>query len=333
MKLLFFEYSTIYPDSSLLSEGFNMLKSVLNDLDNQSFFEITYLINPNINIKTKNCKKISISADLITWLDKHSDNYDICLFIAPEDDLIQYKITKTLENHNIIIIGSNSYATYTCTSKILTYKNTPEKILKIPTQIIYFDKINYEKIKEILQENVCIIKPDDKTSSELIFIIKNLNEFKKIINIYKKHSIKKCLLQKYIPGKSYSVSLIKNKKSIKCLTVNSQDIIKNNSQLKYNGCITPLNHPLKNELFSISQEIVNNIDGLLGFIGIDFIIYKNKIFFVEINSRLTTPYVVLQEICEDNLTLTLINSVINNQTRNIKFKHKKKFLLNDMGGE
>ena len=40
MKLLVFEYSSVCLESSLLSEGFNMLKSILDDLDNYPFFEI-----------------------------------------------------------------------------------------------------------------------------------------------------------------------------------------------------------------------------------------------------------------------------------------------------
>lgn len=328
MKLLVFEYSTLHPGSSLLSEGFNMLKSVLNDLDNQSFFEVTYLINPKLKINTSFCKKIILKSNLNDWLINYSSNYDYCLFIAPEDDLIQYNITKILEKCDVKIIGSNSEASYICSSKFLTYTVVPSTILKIPTCKINFKDINNENIKAIVKNNTCIMKPDNKTSSELIYIIKNFDDFKRTVKIYNKKSIDSCLLQEYIPGKSYSVSLIKNKNQISFLSVNSQNIIRNNEQLRYNGCKTPLNHPLKEQLFKISEEIVNNIDGLLGFIGIDFIIQDKTIYFVEINSRLTTPYIILQELCEKNLTLFLLDNVINNRTCEINFKDKKTFTLN-----
>ena len=65
MKLLVFEYSSICLNETLLSEGFNMLKSVLDDLDNNPFFDIYYLINRSIeSLDYENLKSIYLDDDL-----------------------------------------------------------------------------------------------------------------------------------------------------------------------------------------------------------------------------------------------------------------------------
>ena len=134
MKLLVFEYSTVTSDNHLIHEGYNMLNSILTDLDNISDFEVYYLINENNKIEhLKNCKSILINTNLMEWLDKNAYFYDYCLFIAPEDEFIQYNITKLLEKNNITILGSNSNASHICSSKHETYNTIPHEIKKIPS--------------------------------------------------------------------------------------------------------------------------------------------------------------------------------------------------------
>ena len=60
-----------------------------------------------------------------------------------------------------------------------------------------------------------------------------------------------------------------------------------------------------------AKNAVESIEGLKGYIGVDMILNKerNKVYIVEINSRLTTPYVALRSIINFNLGEAVINSV------------------------
>lgn len=326
MKLLVFEYSSICLNENLLSEGFNMLKSLLNDLDNNPFFDVYYLINESIGfLDYKNLKSIYLDDDLITWLKNNSKDYDYALFIAPEDDLIQYNITKILEENNVTIIGSDSESSYICSSKKLTYSKVPNSILKINTIKCNTDEIDYNIINSKINNNKFIIKPDDKTSSDLIYIINDEKTCNEVKNIYKNNNMDYLLVQEYIEGQPISASLICNENSIVCLSINSQEIIQNNNRIEYIGCKTPIKHPLEKEIIEISNVIVKSIPGLKGFIGIDYIIQKDKIILVEVNSRITTPYIVLQKICNQNLTNSIIDYVINNKTIKLTFGKQGKF--------
>lgn len=327
MKLLVFEYSSICLYDNLLSEGFNMLKSILDDLENDSLFEVYYLINKNINsLHYDNLNAVILEEDLWDWLKKYSENFDYCLFIAPEDDLIQYKITKILEENGVNIIGCNSMSSYICSSKTLTYENVPGSILKINSFKFKAEEIEYEMITSKLNKKHFLIKPDDKTSSDLIFIVDNKMTCEKIKNIYIKNNIEYLLVQEYIEGTPISVSLLCNNKNTTLISINSQEIRKNDNKIMYTGCKTPLEHPLEKKLNEISNKIIKSIPGLKGFVGIDYIIQDNKIFFVEINSRITTPYIVLQKNCKQNLTRSIIDYVINDENQiNLTFEKQGKF--------
>ncbi len=308
MKLLVFEYSTVTSDNHLIHEGYNMLNSILTDLDNISDFEVYYLINENNKIEhLKNCKSILINTNLMEWLDKNAYFYDYCLFIAPEDEFIQYNITKALEKKHVIILGSDSYASFICSSKNKTYEYIPNDIKKIPSIKKEINHCTYHEIKEIFKEDELIIKPDNQTSSNFIYKVNNQKQFNKTLDIYKENKIKHILIQKFIRGISVSTSIICNDNYIQCISLNSQIIENKKNQFKYKGCASPVNHPLKNEIYEISKKIIKSIPGLKGFVGIDFIIQDNEIYFVEINSRITTPFIVLHENTNVNLTKCLID--------------------------
>ena len=327
MKLLVFEYSSICLCDNLLSEGTNMLKCVLNDLKDSPIFEVYCLINKNIDLtEYDNIKAINLEYDLFEWLKIHSKNFDYCLFIAPEDDLIQFNITRILEENRVQIIGCDSKSSYICSSKDLTYENVPSNVLKIKSFKFKSDEITYEMIKDKLKTPF-LIKPDDRTSSDLIFIIDNKKICEKVRDVYVKNNIEHLLVQEYVEGTPISVSLVCNEKNVTMISVNSQEIEKNNNKIMYMGCKTPIEHPLEKELDEISRNIVLSIPGLKGFVGIDYIVQDKTIFFVEINSRITTPYIVLQKNCRENLTCSIIDYVIHEKnTIDLTFERQGKFI-------
>ena len=113
-------------------------------------------------------------------------------------------------------------------------------------------------------------------------------------------------LQEYISGDSVSVSIICDDSFVNCISINSQEIRTENNKITYIGCVTPIEHEYKNELFQISERIIKSIPNLKGFVGIDYIINEDKIYFVEVNARITTPFIVLQKQCNDNLIEKII---------------------------
>lgn len=326
MKILVFEYSTCMGISNLISEGFEILKSILNDLEDADDYDVDYLLMDNLNIAHEHNHEIILKEDLILWLSNNSRKYEYCLFVAPEDDLIQYKIAKILEENNVKLLTSNSLASYTCSSKYLTYKNTPSDILKIPSIIIDTNNYDINLINRKFNYKDIIFKPDNYTSSNYIYHT-TIDNLEKVIDTYNRNNIKSMLIQKYINGTPISISAIINKIDINILSINSQVINEDNDKISYIGCVSPIHHPLEKKIKETSMRIIQSIPGLKGFIGIDYIIDQDdNIYFVELNSRITTPYIVLSRIAEDNLTQYLIDHIIQDKKmRKIKFNNKGDF--------
>lgn len=326
MKLLVFEYSSVCLRNSLIAEGFYMLNALLSDLEHISFFDTYFLINEKYDsFNFNNCQSIYPNCDIMDWLKNNCHKYDYCMFIAPEDDFVQYNITKILEENNVNVLGSYSKASFICSSKFLTYENVSNKVLKIKTIKLDLNDVDYKKIKNINDSFDLIIKPDNKTSSNLIYHIHSKEELDETLKIYKKNNVNDILLQEFITGEPVSVSVLCDENYVNCISVNSQVIKKIDCNIEYIGCIAPIKHEHENKLYDISREIVQSIPGLKGFVGIDFIIQKDDIYFVEVNARLTTPFIVLQEECNENLTEIIINTIKNKKREKITFEKTGKF--------
>lgn len=326
MKLLVFEYSSVCLDNSLFSEGFNMLKCVLDDLDD-SAFEVYYLINDSLDtLNYTNSTAIPLDTNLMDWLNENCQFYDCCLFIAPEDNLIQYSITRILEKSGVTIFGCDSVSSYICASKDLTYNHVSNDILKIPSVKLNRNESTYDLICKNFNKNDFIIKPDNRTSSDYIYHINDETEFDSCMKVYEKNSIEYFLAQEYIEGTPISASLICNNKYARCISINSQEISIENNKIRYAGCKSPIHPPLEKEITELSEKIVQQIKGLNGYVGIDYILQEKLIYFVEINSRISTPYIVLQKNCNQNLTQSIIDSIINkNEIPRITFKNTGTF--------
>lgn len=309
-----------------------MLEEILCDLDILDKYDVDYLINSKLSIDSlRRCKPIIVDDNLNEWLCNNIKSYDCIVFIAPEDEHIQCEITKIIEDANIKKIASNASASEICSSKIKTYNNI-SNVLKIPTLKVEVENICYDSISEFISENkVCILKPDDRTSSDFIYKIHTLDEFKEKIKLYEDADINVALLQKYINGESISISAICSSDDSKIISINSQEINEeNNNKIAYNGCITPINHPLREEIIKISHKIIEQIPGLYGFIGIDYIIDDDKIYMVEVNSRFTTPFIVLSQNCSENLMEIIIDYCMYNKWSNIEFKDNGEFYKGDV---
>lgn len=330
MKILVFEYASTLNNTSLLSEGFNMLKAVLSDLSKLSYFNTYYLASYCLDdINIDNIHRITLEGNLYKWLEDNCSDYDYCLFIAPEDEYIQYNITRILEKNNVRLFNVNSKTSYRYSSKYFTYNTLQEDILKIPTIKCKVNNIDIEYIEAKLKNKNIIIKPDNRTSSTLVYKISNTKQLMQALQMYKKEEINEILIQDYIDGKPISVSAICSKEKYNILSINTQEIEYNENKIRYYGCTVLIKHKLENKILKITRKILENDTNLKGFIGIDYIISDDNIYFVELNPRITTPYIVLQKQAKSNLTENMIKLILDDKIEKIEFKSSDRFIVGE----
>ncbi len=318
MKLLILEYATAtgLDDPSITAEGHSMLYGLLEDLKD---FETHHLISTN---ESKNyglhSLPIKVQDDLKIWLHRNIQYYDACILIAPEENNMLYDLTCIIEDEGVEILGSSSNAVKSTTNKFEMYNLLKGKLPLIKTEKAYFmdsheeTTLNQDYFKSMFINDLPkVIKPADGVSCSGISVVKSFEEFIKALDYLKMYTkLPYFIIQDYVSGVNVSVSLLSSGDSAVPISLNYQDVQLNSGKINYTGGKVPFKHKLSDLAMEISKKAVESIDGLKGYIGVDLILEnENEVRLVEINSRLTTPYVGLRKIVNFNLGEAIINSV------------------------
>lgn len=328
MKLLVFEYVTASGcnDPSLLAEGKAMLEGLLEDFQD---LDVYYLISekysfPNYLEKWKWAQPVILKEDLKEWLGNNISKFDGCCFIAAEENLELYELTKIMEDNKVLVFGSNSNAVLNCSDKLRTHNILKDKLPVIKTFKInrenFLQDKNQDFYRFLFNGKKMVLKPADGVSCQGIKIINSWQDLKRSIKSIKT-TLPHVLLQEYVEGEVCSVSLLSDGKRAVPLTLNLQKIESSANELKYAGAEVPWIHEQSKQALKIAKKAVEAVEGLKGFVGVDLIIGE-KIYVVEINSRLTTPYVALRRLSSINLGQAILASVYGNLPPEIKYEGK-----------
>ncbi|TFF90223.1 MAG: ATP-grasp domain-containing protein, partial [Promethearchaeota archaeon] len=260
--------------SSLLCEGFSMLRSLIMDF-NQLSFDISTLIDERIQflssyLRTENIVTVKSTDSFNQRFSNMVKSSKLCLIIAPEFSNILYNLTEKALKSNCILLSQNLKLIEIGTSKIKNYNYFIKQKLPSPRTYkfdLYEDEI---KIKLLIKDEMIrfplIIKPEDGVGGEDIHIVKSNDSLNFIIKYLKeKKERSRYVIQNYVKGVDLSATLLgtannKNKDSCYCklLSINRQSV--NFSQKRHNseylGGYTPyeLGKPLKKKIYSYLEK-------------------------------------------------------------------------------
>ncbi|MFX1313687.1 MAG: ATP-grasp domain-containing protein [Promethearchaeota archaeon] len=317
---------------SLFCEGFGMLKSIITD-----FKRLDYEISTILDYRIFSLSKY-LQADIVEKIDNKDNfirkfkilvkNSKYVFIIAPESSNILYNLSKIVLNHEKILLSTNLEGIKIGTSKIDTYNFFKvNKIITPKTYLIPY-KNNILDIDFIIQKfyelrTPIIIKPEDGVGSESIYYFETedqirtyFQQHKDILGINRKY-----IIQQYIIGCDLSASLIgtplsttRSINSPTILSINSQtvNIKDSNQESEYFGGYTPVK-----DAQDICIKLKNSLkfpkfSKFTGYFGIDLIRRKDlQLYFIEINPRLTTSYIGLRNIINQNPANLILNSKLN----------------------
>lgn len=348
--ILIFEYYTAsgINDPEIISEAVAMINSLLDDLKD---FNVYFLVSKKFEYIVENHKHLQsviLEENLQKWLSKNLANFNSCIFISSEENMVSHELTDLIEKNNVKLYGSDTSATLLCSDKYETYNYISDVIKQPKTLKFTIDEkfqweIAIEKIKKFfnLEEYSLFNKSINETfkliakpvygvdcqDTKLISSIQDLKNLKKVFP-----TDSSILIQEFIEGDVVSVSLITDGEIAIPISLNKQNILLNNEDYNYLGGELPYEHPLKEKAFEIAKNSIESIEGIRGFVGVDLIL-NDDVYFLEINSRFTTPYVGIKKISNLNIGETIIKMIdrritIDSIENNIKFKGKVKFIKN-----
>lgn len=274
--------------SLILNEAKIITTSIANDLMNCSEKpEVSVLIDDgNINLLNNvNIIKRNNSKEIVDDICLNLNKNDFVLIVAPEENLELFNIVKNLEKRNVNLLNCQSNFIKTTTNK----KEINNHLIKSKDYLIN----TFDNYKFIDENNKIIAKVFDGFGSENLFIFHNRSDLKdKKILLTDRH-----IYQPYHEGTIVGINIVANNGNHRILSINEQkyeETLGNTLALKkiYIGKL--------NSSYVLFDKFVNsilsNFEGYNGFFGIDAIITNDdKIFFLEINPRLTTSYSFLSK--------------------------------------
>ncbi len=298
-KILIYEYITggglINEDltSTLLHEATLITSYIYQECEKSQYFEYDYF--QDYRIKDDNFKKaIRIKSHKEIFNISLLKKYDYILPIAPEIDLNLFHYAKFLEKHKLNFILSDSKTIKLLSDKLFFYKACKKN--NIPT-------IKTNLLTSQLKKNNKISLAKDRYGAGCSYI-KIIKKYSDIEN----NNFDK-IVQPYINGKNYSLCLFFNKNSYNLLTINKQKLqIDTNNMMKLTNLHVNVPHNFHPKINSLISLIMKSFPGLRGYIGIDIIIQKGKIFVVEINPRITTSFIGMYETIGVNIVDLIIKS-------------------------
>ncbi|MDD2863850.1 MAG: ATP-grasp domain-containing protein [Methylococcales bacterium] len=280
MKILIFEYITASSEmsESLQREGQMMLDALQANFEKLADIEVIIAIKEHFQNQLK--------------------TVDAAWIIAPEfDEILQY-FCELVENENKILLTSPSKVVAQTANKLTTFDMlTAAKIQTVPTEI--FDSAKrYDKTRE------WIIKPIDGAGAENTFLLQAENDWSALPSVEKTF-----LIQPHIQGEKVSLSCIFKNGQAQLLCVNLQVFEMKKRQFELKNIAVNFKQD-DGRYQKLASQIASAFPDLLGYVGIDVIENETGCFVLEINPRLTTSFVQIEEKIGVNVAKLVIDCAL-----------------------
>ena len=308
--------------SSILSEGYGMLSSALNDFKEAGYQTYTLLDSRlalfQPPLRADRIRLVRSQGELkIKFVDLLRDA-DISLLIAPESEGILARFLSLNNELGIESLNCTIGSISAVCNKLKLNEKLKENGLPVPETNEVEIEEDIEKAQEIV-ENIgfpIVIKPSEGVGCYGLSVVRKFSQLPLAISKIKEEArTNTCLIQDFIKGIHASVSLISNGKKAMPLTLNLQMVSLNtpDKTSSYFGGVVPFDHELKEKAFRIAKTTVELFKGLRGYVGVDLVLSKSGPVIIEINPRLTVSYIGLKRVSNLNLAKAMVKASLDDE--------------------
>ena len=282
---------------SLAREGSAMLAALIADLAAIGGHQIVTTADPRFALKAPpGVEVVTLSQQSSKRaLDRLISSADAVWLIAPETGRTLERLAVRVERQGKMLLGSSSSAIRRASDKaglprILALQGIPH-----PNTRVFSPKA----VRELGYPMV--LKPARGAGCEGVWLVRNARELRQAVGVGRDASPgARVLIQRYVPGMAASVSLLADGRRAVALTVNSQRMRMSRPFL-YGGGQTPLSHPLAQRAAQAAVRACEGLPGLRGYVGVDFVLTEAEPCVIEVNPRLTTAYLGVRSVMDDNV--------------------------------
>jgi tyramine---L-glutamate ligase len=289
--------ATIPPD--IAGEGLAMLKALLSDFRRWGRFRTLTMLDARL-------QNIALPADRVVSVD-HDGYRDtlaallaqsrFALLVAPENEGMLVSLSMLCQQAGVPLLGARPNGAAIAGDKWKCYRIwTDDGIPTPPTWCV--DAVSAAAVAGKAGFPL-VIKPIDGAGSEGVGLVKDPQRLARAIQ--ESELKNRCfLLQRYLEGRHFSVSMLVSRTDAVPLSLNEQHIRIGSSFAYQGGRIVETNlrgHPAS----EMARQAVALVPGLRGWVGVDMVLSEEKWYVIEINPRITTAYVGLRQAVAVNL--------------------------------
>ena len=232
-------------------------------------------------------------------------------------------IKKIRKNHKLVklIYGSgleDKPDIYTTLHSEVDVQGNPLEVLEYCNDILNVEKALNISGLQIPRTSFSPLPSNIKT------VVKPIQSYGGLHVNFTKQNVEDIYYQEFIPGSTFSISFFINKNKFSLLGFNKLFTLKDYSTNPFihAGAMNIKRIKIFDQVEK-STEIFSSLIGLQGYNSIDFKIYDNKVFVIDINPRITSTFKIYNELLTNDLMKSQIN--LKNSEINNTYSYPKKF--------
>ena len=243
-----------------------------------------------------------------------SPDIDACWVIAPETGGLLAEMAQRIAAAGKLWVGCSASAIRDTTSKSrMADLCAAAGIQGLPHRFLNTVALEGDPEFAQLAQAGWVVKPDDGAGCESTFHFKNNSQLTDFI-IKNKELISSgnLLLQPYVPGQALSMSVLSTTSKVQVVAAHRQVIACDAGAIRFEGADVNAATAYLPQMQLLAEQIHAAIPGLLGYWGADLILDADaRLHLVEINPRLTTPYMALASLMDENPAELILQCMLN----------------------
>jgi hypothetical protein len=293
---------------AVVGEGYAMLNALSKDFSRNSNWEVMTILDKRIaeNVTDTSAKKtimVSSKSETETAFNSTLREVDAALIVAPETDGTLFRLTSILENTgSTTLLGSSSRAIESSSSKEKATRLAKSLGVPVPETVSISAGEEEEAIFSAARTIgfPVVIKPHNGAGCEGVYVLNNRQDLDRALkSLGGDRRRTELVLQEFVRGIDASVSMIISKSRHAMPLCMNRQLIKLKTPEEpssYEGGYTSFDHSTKNEALEYSRRMAESLEGLRGYVGMDFVLTEKKPVFIELNARITTSYAGLYRV-------------------------------------
>ena len=253
-----------------------------------------------------------------------SDDVDACWVIAPETGGVLHHMQQLVQAAGKAWIGCSADAIVQTSAKSVMAEVCQQADITVLPHVFLTQAealLNLGWYHDATTSG-WVVKPDDGAGCEFTYYFKNISEvfdFKLKISNENPQLFSKLLLQPYVPGLALSMSVLSTHAHVHVIAGHQQKVDIQQGCFHFDGAGVNEAAAYLPAMQTLAEQIHPAIPGLLGYWGADMILTPDKqLVLVEINPRLTTPYIALSQLLAENPAAMILDAMLENKLSDAK---------------